>query len=276
MPMNPVIAFYEQHPINEQEILAKLQQEGKNLDSLVPEDLFPYDQDHYGGLDATDRLMARLSLKPEWHLLDICSGMGGPARYLAHRNGCQVTGVDFTESRVKGANRLTARVGLQECVRFLQGDATAMDFPEGTFDGAFAQEAFLHVPNKPALLAGAFRALKPGGWMVFTDWLASERLTAEDRAQLREGISAMDIATEQEYRTYLEAAGFVAVVCEDVSAWWRDILKERLVMYRSLEEETVRLFGRERHDAYIRAYTFFVDVIDNGRLGGGRFHAAKP
>jgi len=274
--MNPVVSFYEEHPINEREILAKLEQTGKDPDRLVPEDLFPYDQDHYGGLEATDALVESLNLSPATHLLDICSGLGGPSRYLAWRHGCRVTGVDLTVPRVEGAARLTERVGLQNRVTFVQGDAMAMEFPEGAFDAAIAQEAFLHIPDKPALLAGCHRSLKPGGRLVFTDWKAGESLSAQDREYLRKGITALDIATEGDYKAHLTGAGFEDIQCEDISAWWRDVLKERLEMFKSLESETVAQFGRARHEAYIGAYTFFVDVIDNGRLGGGRFTAAKP
>ena len=56
-------------------------------------------------------------------MLDVCSGMGGPARYLAHRLGCRVTGLDITESRYQGALRLTPLVGLDDLVDFRLGNA---------------------------------------------------------------------------------------------------------------------------------------------------------
>ena len=71
-----------------------------------------HDQDHYGGTAATDRLIPEAGVKPEDLVLDVCSGMGGPARYLAWKTGCDVTGLDLTASRVEGATELTRLAGL--------------------------------------------------------------------------------------------------------------------------------------------------------------------
>jgi len=129
---NMVTSFYDEHPINEEEILSKLQGEGKHLDALSPEDLFAYDQDHYGTLKATDALAALLGLNESSHVLDVCSGMGGTSRYLAWRYGCRVVGAGLIRSRVQGAVRLTARVGLQDRVSFVQADACALEFSPPT------------------------------------------------------------------------------------------------------------------------------------------------
>jgi ubiquinone/menaquinone biosynthesis C-methylase UbiE len=273
--MNEVISFYDEHPINEGEILSKLEQEGKDLAHLVPEDLQAHDQDHYGGIEATDILANRLALKPGMRVLDICSGMGGTSRYLAWRHGCEVVGVDLTASRVRGAEKLTAMVGLNGQVSYVHGDACALELPGESFDAAISQESFLHIPDKAALMVSCHRALKPGGRLAFTDWVAFPGLTAAMRERLRDGIAANDIATAEEYSIHLRSAGFTNRVWEDISDWWEEILGARLEMYRSLEAETVSAFGEARHKAYIEAYTFFVGLVHNRCLGGGRFHAVK-
>jgi len=124
-----VAGFYDEHPINEGEILSKLKDAGKDVNALVAEDLFAYDQDHYGGLEATDALAALLGLDASSHVLDVCSGMGGTSRYLAWKHGCRVLGVDMTGSRVRGADNLTAMVGLDDRVSFIEGDACALELP---------------------------------------------------------------------------------------------------------------------------------------------------
>ena len=57
------------------------------------EALAPYDQFHGRGLEATIEIADQLSIGADDHILDIGSGIGGPARYFAHRFGCMVTGV---------------------------------------------------------------------------------------------------------------------------------------------------------------------------------------
>jgi cyclopropane fatty-acyl-phospholipid synthase-like methyltransferase len=271
--MTDVAAFFDKHPINEGEVLSKLQADGKHLDALQPADLLAYDQDHYGGTQATDALAQRLALAPGMRVLDVCAGMGGTSRYLAWKYGCIVVGVDFTASRVAGAQALTRRVGLHGRVTIVQGDATKLALSPADFDAAVSQEAFLHIADKAALLGGCRRMLRPGGRLGFTDLLATPRLTDADRERLAEAIAALGLIAAEEYTAHLTGAGFREVTWEDLAPGWSEILRARLEMYRSLEDETVKRFGRERHERYIAGYTHFVECIEAGRLGGGRFLA---
>ena len=102
-----VIRFYDSHPINEQQILHDMERDGVALDGPTEDVLQNYDQDHFGGLEAVDVLAAKAGIDAACHVLDVCSGMGGPARYLASRIGCRVTGLDITQSRHQSAIRLT-------------------------------------------------------------------------------------------------------------------------------------------------------------------------
>src|SRR6476620_10990489 len=106
------------HPINEESILAKLKASGADIEHLTVEELKDFDQDHYGGIGAVDVLIERTAMRSSHRVLDICAGLGGPARWIAHRVGCRVTGLDLTTSRVVAARRLTERVGLQDRVDF--------------------------------------------------------------------------------------------------------------------------------------------------------------
>ncbi len=273
--MIDVLTFYTEHPINEGEILLKLERDGKSTAAPAPEDLFPYDQDHYGGLPATDALAAALELGPGLRVLDVCSGVGGASRYLAHRYGCVVHGVDLNETRLAGARRLTALTGLDDRVTFSLADAAALDLEPGSFDAAVSQEAFLHIPDREGLLSGCRRVLRPGGKLGFTDWIAFESLAPAHRRRFAETFAAERIMSIEAYRAALENAGFQVLEVVDLSDPWRAILHERLEMFRSLEAGTVSRYGQARHDAYVSNYEFFVQRIDAGDLGGGRFIARR-
>lgn len=145
-----VTQFYDSHPINEDQILHALRESGVNLTNLTQDDLTALDQDHYGGIEANALLSRKAGITPSHHVLDVCSGMGGPACWLAQKIGCRVTGLELTQSRCQAANRLTAMVGLDEKVEFRCGNAVAIPLADGAFDVAVSQEAFVHARRQAA------------------------------------------------------------------------------------------------------------------------------
>lgn len=271
--LSGVVTYYDTHPINEEQILRALQAQGVALETLSQEVLKDYDQDHFGGLKANDVLAAKAGIRKEHHVLDVCSGMGGPARYLAHRIGCRVTGLDLTESRYRSAIKLTAMVGLDKLVDFEQGNALDMPFANDSFDVVIGQEAWCHVPDKPRLIAECARVVKPGGVIAFSDILRTKKLSEADMRRLRSEMTFPDLETLRGYAQLLERNGCTVVECDDLGEIWARILEDRLAMYRSLHDETERNFGAQRSREWDDAYAFFVGRYREGKLGGGRFIA---
>lgn len=275
VPRSSVIGFYDTHPINEDEILAKLRAKGLDPDAITEAELCEFDQDHYGGLDAVQALADAAGIGAHHRVLDVCSGMGGPARWLAHTRGCRVTGLDFTRSRVEGARRLTARVGLADRVNFVEGDATAMPLPDEAFDIAIAQEGWCHIADKPALAGEVARVLAPGGTLAFTDIVVVGDFTDTDAARLAATMKMPRLITAPAYQQCLRASGFTELQATDLSQSWQGILQARLQMYRSLRDTTVARFGEARYAEYDSAYTFFVGLFTEGKLGGMRLVARR-
>jgi sarcosine/dimethylglycine N-methyltransferase len=271
-----IIDFYDQHPISEDQVLDAVRRARGGTDgTLTADDLFPFDQDHYGGLGAVDALARRAGIDACSRVLDICAGLGGPARFLASRRGCRVVGVELNMRRARGMARLTRRVGLRHAVTVVGGDATALPFATARFDACVSQEALLHVEDKATVLAEAHRVLVPGGRFAFTDWITHPGLGDLERARLEDWMAAVTLQSLDGYRTLLGRAGFRAIEAEDLTDEWRGILKERLVMYRALREDTVRRLGETRYREYDALYAFFVGLVDAGKLGGGRFSGTR-
>jgi sarcosine/dimethylglycine N-methyltransferase len=273
--LRSVIHFYDTHPINEYEILEKLRADRIELEGLNEEILKDYDQDHFGGLDAVDMLAEKAGIGAASRVLDVCSGMGGPARYLAHRLGCRVTGLDITKSRHEGAIRLTALVELDHLVDFRLGNALDMPFGDATFDVVIGQEAFAHVPDKPRLIAECARVVSPGGTIAFTDILRREALSAPEFERLRRDMTFQSLESLDGYSVLLAECACTVVARDDLSAWWTEVLKGRLEMYRSLRDTTVAKFGAAHFEKWDDTYAFFVGLFAAGRLGGGRFIARR-
>lgn len=265
-----VSGFYDTHPINEDEILAKLKARGIGLDTLTEADLQDFDQDHYGGVEAVEALAAAANISHEKHVLDVCSGMGGPARWLAYKYGCRVTGLDLTRSRVEGAKRLTDCVKLGRLVAFFEGDAMAMPFSDSAFDVVISQEAWCHIPDKATLLSECSRVLQPGGAIAFTDIVTVGKLSTSDEERLAAGMQMPRLSTIAEYETLFEKNDLVVTAATDLSSEWRTILIVRLEMYRSLRDTTVAKFGETRFAEFDSVYSHFVGLFVDGKLGGYR------
>jgi len=270
-----LIGFYDTHPINEDEILAKAAAHGASLDALTQLDLKDFDQDHYGGIEVLDALADAAGIGSEHHVLDVCSGMGGPARWLAYQRNCKVTGLDFTLSRIEAARRLTQRVQLDHLIDFVHGDAAAMTLPSSRYDVLIAQESWLHIPDKAALISECVRVLKPGGRIAFTDIVVRSELDRPTEERLAAEMHTANIASADNYVALLEKHGCVIAGQVDLSGDWKNILVERLEMYRSLRDTTVAKFGESRYKEYDDAYSHFVGCFVANKLGGVRIVARK-
>lgn len=270
-----VVGFYDTHPISQTQILQKLERQGVDLTTLTEDILQQHDQDHFGGLAANDALAAAAGLNDTTRVLDLCCGIGGPARYMAQHYGCRVTGVDLTQSRIDGARTLTDMTRQSDRVTFLCANALDLPLDDRSFDVVLSQEAFCHIPDKPRLIAECARVLVPGGLLAFTDILATRKTTDAVRERLEREMTFIDLQTDDQYAAELERCNCPPVRMDDLGTAWRDILIQRLAMYRSLKDQTVERFGQEHFDRWDSAYDFFVHQFESGQLSGGRFVGLK-
>jgi sarcosine/dimethylglycine N-methyltransferase len=237
---------------------------------LTPEDLFDFDQDHYGGIAAVATLARRAGIRAGSLVLDVCAGLGGPARFLAACHSCQVVALELHAGRAAAAARLTLDVGLARAVRAIRGDAIALPFRRASFDACVSQEGLLHIPDKAAVLRECHRVLRPGGRLAFSDWIA-HRLDDAERRYLQRWMAAHSLQSIDGYRAVLGRAGFGAVEAEDITPEWRPVLRARVERHRAERGAMTARFGAAWFDDYERLLGFFVTLIEAGKLGGGRF-----
>jgi sarcosine/dimethylglycine N-methyltransferase len=210
------IYLYSRHPISFEIILTKLRASRGHLDVLRPEELFPDDQDHYDGLAATDELARGAQIGNRSPVADFCAGLGGTVRYLAHKYGANVTGIELTPARVMGTQELTSRVGLHGTARIVEGNVMEVPLPDASIDVVVSQEAFCHVPDVKRAVAEAFRILRTDGRLAFTDWIANQPLTAADAQLMWEGMAIQPLRSIPEYRSLVESVGLRVISSKDL------------------------------------------------------------
>lgn len=213
------------------QIRAGLASAGKDLSRLTTTDLAPVDEFHIRGRQATLELAERMQLTAESHILDIGSGLGGPARTIGETYGCRVTGIDLTQPFCEAANAMSEWLGLADRVRCFHGDATALPFDDGTFDAAMTIHAGMNIPAKDALYAGARRVLKPGGLFAVYDVLQGEGGSVLHPVPWARDATHSYLSTPEEMRKLLTEAGFEILDEHDsteASLKWFEEVKARI------------------------------------------------
>jgi SAM-dependent methyltransferase len=196
-------------------IAAALQKAGKDLRTLKVEDLSAVDHFHARGFPATVELADALPVQPQHHLVDIGCGIGGPARYMAQRFQCRVSGIDITPPYVEAANKLTALVGLQEQVRIELGDGHRLPFADAQFDGGYCQHVTMNVSDRPKFYAEAFRVLKPGAFFALTEHGLGPTGDPHHPVPWSNDGGGEYLVRPAETRELLQAAGFTVVEVQD-------------------------------------------------------------
>lgn len=189
-------------------ILAALARSGKTIDALEPADLSPVDEFHVRGRAATLELVAELGVDPGGRVLDIGSGLGGPARTIAVATGAHVTGIDLTPQYCEAATRLSELVGLADRTRFMVGDATDLPFDDAAFDAAVTLHVAMNIARKDAMHREAHRVVRPSGRFVVYDILRGSGEAVLFPVPWAREPSISHLASEDEMETLLEEAGW--------------------------------------------------------------------
>ena len=238
-------------------------------------DLASFDQYHYLGTEAVDDAISSLKISSKMKIIDIGSGIGGPARYLAEKTGCHVTALELQPDLDRIACSLTERCGLSGSVRHLCGDI--LDLPEkgGDFDAGVSWLSFLHIPDRAALLKKCYEILKPGGKLFIEDFCKRGELDQEETKILSEDTYCSYLPTAEEYKGQLIENGFTQVELVDKTDLWNSFVKERLDKFIKSRDRYAEVHGIEVAEDLEDFYKKMSRLFTGGNVGGLRIIAAK-
>jgi len=197
-------------------IMSALERAGKEI--KVHTDTSTFDEFHIRGLEATTEIAELAGLKPGMTVLDLGSGVGGPARTIAAEYGCHVTGIDLVEEYCRTAEILTGMLGLGGKVTFRQGDMTDMPFVDGSYDRAFTMHTQMNVEDKSKLFNEVSRVLKPGGLFALYEICVGPNSPLHFPVPWADDPSISFLITPDELRGMLKDTGFGEIEWRDVSA----------------------------------------------------------
>lgn len=188
--------------------------------AAIRQETFGHDigQNSWTTIDEYDRFISWLQLAPDHHVLEIASGSGGPARYLATLQNCRVTGIDVNESGVATSAHSAAEANLSHRVSFQVADANAaLPIADRTFDALMCIDSMNHFPDRLRVFREWNRVLRPSGRAVFTDPVVISGPVTNDELVLRSSIGLFLFVPPGVNERLIEEAAFTLVRKEDVT-----------------------------------------------------------
>jgi sarcosine/dimethylglycine N-methyltransferase len=218
----------------------------------------------------------KINLTPEHHVLDIGSGYGGAARYLAKTFGCSVTALNLSEKENQRARELNAQQGLADKINVVDGSFENIPAEHNSFDLIWSQDAILHSGNKDKVIQEVSRVLKPGGHFIFTDPMQADDCPDGVIEPVLKRIHLDSLGSFALYRKLTQEAGLKEVEIEDLT---HQLVNHYTRVRQELSTRREELEGKvssEYIDRMIQGLGHWVDAGDSGYLSWGVMLFQKP
>jgi sarcosine/dimethylglycine N-methyltransferase len=223
-----------------------------------------------------EKMMARLpGLSAASQVIDLGSGYGGAARYLAAKKGCHVTCINISEVENRRNQEMNHKAGLDALIEVKDSSFENLPVPDASFDYAWSQDAILHSGDRAQVLQEVARALKPGGEFVFTDPMQAEGVSREE---LNPVLQRIHLETMGSFPFYAETGrklGFEVVAMEDLTPHLTrhyQTIHDELVRRHS---EISRVISTDYLEKMKAGLLHWVQAGNNHRLKWGIIHLKK-
>ena len=221
------------------------------------------------------KMAARLKLDVFKKVLDLGSGYGGGARYLAKNFGCQVTCLNLSEVQNERNEQFNLERGLDHLVDVVHGSFEEIPLEKESFDVVWSQDAMVHSANRDQVVAEAFRVLKPGGHFIFTDLMQDDSIPDGVLGPVLDRIHLESLGSFKFYWDEARNNGFDLIGIDNMS--------QHLVRhYDRVREETEKNYdeivdacGKDYIDRMIQGLNHWVQAGHKGYLNWGIMHFKK-
>ena len=240
---------------------------------LLYEQIFGQDFVSTGGLATTQELAGLLDLKPGERVLDVGSGTGGSAFYMARQFGAFVEGVDLSRNMVEQARRRADEQQLP--VTFSLIDVMAADYPPASFDVIYSRDTLLHIANKAELFQKFRQWLKPGGRLLISDYNVGDKpFTEEFKVYLTD--RQYQLITVSQYRQLIEDAGFENVQAENRTGQFIDALTRELEQFEKNQKQFLTSFSKQDYQSIAKGWKAKLKRCTEGIHQWGLYRATNP
>lgn len=224
-----------------------------------------------------DELIPRLGIGKATHMLDVGSGAGGPAIYIADKTGCRVSGIEINEVGVDVSRKLAKNSGLEKRTEFHLGDAMEMPFADNTFDLAISLNVMNVFEDKTGLFKEVYRVLKPlGTWAFLSGTFEISEDDETKRKMARGYLIPQYYDSLESYREKLESAGFrIEEITEYVADFWVQV-KKWGDAYKKHSIAIAQEQGEENTRYHIEYFDTYLKLVEEKRASNHLVISSKP
>jgi SAM-dependent methyltransferase len=222
-----------------------------------------------------DKFYGWLDLAPQLHLLEVASGSGGPALYLARKHGCRVTGIDINEEGLNTAKQ-AAEAAKLEGVHFQFADLDkSLPFENESFDAVQCIDSANHFRDRLGFLGEWHRILKKGRRILFTDPVVITGPISNDELAARSSIGFFLFVPLEVTERLIKEAGFALLRREDVTANMELTSGRRHAARQKHKDDLIKIEGEERFEGIQNFLATVHKVSSERRLSRFVFVAEK-
>lgn len=214
-------------------------------------------------------------LNPDTQVLDIGSGYGGAARWLAKHKGCYVTCLNLSETENARNREKNTKAGLEQHISIVQGNFEALPFADAQFDVVWSEDAILHSDNKPQVFREVTRILKPSGQFIFTDPMQSDDCP---EGVLQPVLDRIHLKALGSFKLYKHLASETGLKTKSIIDFTTHLTQHYTTVKRNLSsryEEMMRLSGRDYTDRMLKGLDYWIEASRKGYLAWGILHFRK-
>jgi len=225
--------------------------------------------------DEYDTFCGWLNLSAGDHVLEIASGSGGPALYLAKKFKLRIKGIDINEEGIKTANQQALDAKIKD-VKFQFADVNQrLPFDDKTFDAVMCIDSANHFRDRLSVLGEWHRVLKAGRSILFTDPVVITGPVSNEELAARSNIGFFIFIPLETTENFIKEAGFKLIRRADVTGnieltsgrWHASRQKHR--------EDLIKIEGEERFDGLQKFFATVHKLTSERRLSRFVFLAEK-
>jgi len=261
---------------NASRIFNELREIGKNESEILKvKDLIKFDQLHYCGTDAVDFAIINTKINSNKSVLEIGSGIGGPARYIGYKTRATVTALELQTNQHKIAVDLTKKCKLLQIVNHIRGDILNYNWKNKKFDIIVSWLALYHIKDHNKLLKNCYNLFNKNGYFFSEDLISLKKLSVKNLSELSNDLFANYLPTYETYLNDLEKKGFKIIHHKNMTKKWARFVKKRKLSYEDKKNRNIRVHGKKTYENISYFYKIVDKYFSSQKIGGIQVIAKK-